>query len=190
MEESPPRLAKVLETMSGSGGPCSPAVGSWRNIWGKWQEQHTLCFNLLPSPCARLGHGWRDGPLSAALMLVDGASSPAPQSCFWGKLKFLTPCSEFIWEGCLHPSAPLQAGGERWGLERWYTAELTAVTCAHQLPLPIDYSSILIEMSHGDVHMWPTNPPLAAGYPEVWKTLLIGAGGHVLGVSVQGLHVV
>lgn len=41
------------------------------------------------------------------------------------------------------------------------------MTCAYQLPLPP-------HTSHGDVHTWPTNPPVAAEYPEGWKTLLPG----------------
>lgn len=87
---NPPRTAMVIKTMFGSGGPCSPAVGSWRSI-GKWQEQHTGFFNFLPSPHAHLGHGWRDGPWSAAFMLADAASSFAPQQCFWGKPDVSSP---------------------------------------------------------------------------------------------------
>jgi len=65
----------AIETTSGSGGGCSPAIG--RSIWGKRQAQHTVGCNLLPSPHAHLGCGWRDGPWSADLMLMGAASSPA-----------------------------------------------------------------------------------------------------------------
>jgi len=40
---------------------------------------------------------------------------------------------------------------------------------------PMDYSSILIDTSHGDMHV-AKNPPVAAEYPEGRKTLLDGAG--------------
>lgn len=50
----------------------------------------------------------------------------------------------------------------------------------------MDSSSILIDMSHGDMHTGPTNPPAAAGYPEGWKTPLVGAGGACPGGLCEG----
>lgn len=35
-------FAASIENGPGLGGPCTPAVGSWRGIWEKWQEQHIV----------------------------------------------------------------------------------------------------------------------------------------------------
>lgn len=41
-DESIKGFAASIENEPGLGGPCIPAVGSWRGIWEKWQEQHTV----------------------------------------------------------------------------------------------------------------------------------------------------